>query len=57
MSTNSNDRGRAYEYAWINVLQEKIDQLGSASIVKKLELRGKSSGLAINGHRNAKRTH
>ena len=38
MSTNSNDRGRAYEYAWINVLQEKIDQLGSASIVKNSSL-------------------
>jgi len=33
MSTNSNDQGRAYEYAWITALYEMLKQIRKTSIV------------------------
>ncbi len=33
MSTNSNDQGRAYEYAWINALFETLDPIRKTGIV------------------------
>lgn len=33
MSTNSNDLGRAYEYAWINALYDTLQTVGKARIV------------------------
>lgn len=33
MSTNSNDRGRAYEYAWINTLYKALHEIRKTRIV------------------------
>lgn len=38
MSTNSNDQGRAYEYAWINALYEEIQIAREAHIVSNSSL-------------------
>lgn len=38
MSTKSNDKGRAYEYAWINALYEAISSIRRAKIVKNSSL-------------------
>ena len=38
LSTRSNDQGRAYEYAWINVLNEELKKHRSASIINNSSL-------------------
>lgn len=38
MSTASNDKGRAYEYAWINTLNSKLNETGNATICKNSSL-------------------
>lgn len=38
MSTNSNDRGRAYEYAWINTLFEELSNLRNTKIIENSSL-------------------
>lgn len=38
MSTKSNDKGRAYEYAWINALYEAISSIRRTKIVKNSSL-------------------
>ena len=38
MSTNSNDRGRAYEYAWINTLFDELSNIRNTKIVENSSL-------------------
>ena len=38
MSTNSNDQGRAYEYAWIKTLYKALHQLRKTEIIKNSSL-------------------
>lgn len=38
MSTNSNDRGRAYEYAWINILYRALSKIRRTRIVDNSSL-------------------
>lgn len=38
MSTNSNDQGRAYEFAWINVLEKELSKLRKTVIVPNSSL-------------------
>ena len=38
MSTNSNDHGRAYEYAWINTLYDALNEVRNARIVDNSSL-------------------
>lgn len=38
MSIRSNDQGRAYEYAWINTLQEALQPAGATRIVRNSSL-------------------
>ena len=38
MSTNSNNRGRAYEYAWIKILYEALYKLRQTKITKNSSL-------------------
>ena len=38
MSTSSNDQGRAYEYAWINVLNQALSKIRNTAIVSNSSL-------------------
>ena len=38
MSTNSNDRGRAYEYAWIEAIYKAVNGTRSTTIIKNSSL-------------------
>ena len=38
MSRNSNDKGRAYEYAWIQTLNNKLSEIGKTKIVENSSL-------------------
>lgn len=38
MSTNSNDQGRAYEYAWINALYNALHEIRNTRIVNNSSL-------------------
>ena len=38
MSTNSNDQGRAYEYAWINTLYKALHEIRKTRIVNNSSL-------------------
>jgi hypothetical protein len=38
MSINSNDQGRAYEYAWINALYDELCELRNTTVVKNSSL-------------------
>lgn len=38
MSSASNDKGRAYEYAWINVLHDRLNQIKNVQIINNSSL-------------------
>jgi len=38
MSSASNDKGRAYEYAWINVLYNRLSQIKNVQIINNSSL-------------------
>ncbi|MCI8316494.1 MAG: HaeIII family restriction endonuclease [Lachnospiraceae bacterium] len=47
MSTNSNDQGRAYEYAWINILYRALSEIRRTRIVDNSSLQANKRAWAV----------